>query len=144
VGEARQQVLALIAGCAYTASGLKKAGGKPVRVMLECDAECDSCRLSPVQRLRSESRRKKGWNAHRVAIRLLGHGGPWRRRAPPMPYVVNFQQRKQHTAIAPHGRRERGARPIIRRGASYHVRHSKIAPLKSGMDPLQLWLRILL
>src|SRR5215510_782492 len=85
----------------YTAQVSKKAGGKPVRYMLERDAELEvaGCRPSAFARVKVGAKKDGtllAWESH-----SWGTGGPGGGGAPPMPYVVNIpNQRKQHVAIA--------------------------------------------
>ncbi|HWS18205.1 MAG TPA: molybdopterin cofactor-binding domain-containing protein, partial [Candidatus Elarobacter sp.] len=86
---------------AYTAQVSKKAGGKPVRVMLERDAELEvaGCRPSAFAKVKVGA--KKDGTLTAWQSDSWGTGGPGGGGAPPMPYVVNIpNQRKQHTAIA--------------------------------------------
>ena len=65
---------------AYTAQVSKKAGGKPVRVMLERDAELEvaGCRPSAFAKVKVGA--KKDGTLTGVAIRIVGHGRSGRRR----------------------------------------------------------------
>jgi xanthine dehydrogenase YagR molybdenum-binding subunit len=84
----------------YTAQVSKKAGGKPVRVMLERDAELilAGARPSAFAKVRVAAKKDGtllGWESD-----SWGTGGPGGGGAPPMPYVVNIpNQRKQHVAV---------------------------------------------
>ena len=84
----------------YTAQISKKAGGKPVRVMLERDAELMVAGARPSAFAKVKVAAKKdgtllGWESE-----SWGTGGPGGGGAPPMPYVVNIpNQRKQHIAV---------------------------------------------
>jgi xanthine dehydrogenase YagR molybdenum-binding subunit len=85
----------------YTAQVSKKAGGKPVRYMLERAPELElaGCRPSAFARVKVGAKKDGtllAWESH-----SWGTGGPGGGGAPPMPYVVNIpNQRKQHVAIA--------------------------------------------
>ncbi len=86
---------------AYTAQVSKKAGGKPVRVMLERDAELEvaGCRPSAFAKVKVGA--KKDGTLTAWQSDSWGTGGPGGGGAPPMPYVVSIpNQRKQHTAVA--------------------------------------------
>lgn len=85
----------------YTAQVSKKAGGKPVRYMLERAPELElaGCRPSAFARVKVGAKKDGtllAWESH-----SWGTGGPGGGGAPPMPYVVSIpNQRKQHVAIA--------------------------------------------
>jgi xanthine dehydrogenase YagR molybdenum-binding subunit len=78
----------------------KKAGGKPVRMMLERDAELKVAGARPSAFARVKVAAKKdgtlaGWESH-----SWGTGGPGGGGMPPIPYVFAVpNQRKEHTAI---------------------------------------------
>jgi xanthine dehydrogenase YagR molybdenum-binding subunit len=78
----------------------KKAGGKPVRIMLERDAELQVAGARPSAFAHVKMAAKKdgtivGWQSE-----SWGTGGPGGGGAPPMPYVLNIpNQRKQHIAV---------------------------------------------
>src|SRR6266404_8815727 len=85
----------------YTAQVSKKAGGKPVRVMLERDAELmvAGCRPSAFAKVKVGA--KKDGTLTAWQSESWGTGGPGGGGAPPMPYVVNVPNlRKQHIAVA--------------------------------------------
>ena len=83
-----------------TAKLSKKAGGKPVRMMLERDSElkvagCASLGLRP-----RESRREKDGTLVAWESRSWGTGGPGGGGMSPIPYCfAPPNQRKEHTAI---------------------------------------------
>jgi xanthine dehydrogenase YagR molybdenum-binding subunit len=85
----------------YTAQVSKKAGGKPVRYMLERAPELElaGCRPSIWAHVKVGAKKDGtllAWESH-----SWGTGGPGPSGPPPMPYVVNFpNQRKQHVGIA--------------------------------------------
>lgn len=84
----------------YTAQISKKAGGKPVKVMLERDAELmvAGCRPSAFAKVKVGA--KKDGTLVAWESESWGTGGPGGGGAPPMPYVVNIpNQRKQHVAV---------------------------------------------
>jgi xanthine dehydrogenase YagR molybdenum-binding subunit len=87
---------------AYTAQVSKKAGGKPVRVMLERDAELEvaGCRPSAFAKVKVAA--KKDGTITAWQSESWGTGGPGGGGSPPMPYVLTNipNQRKQHTAVA--------------------------------------------
>ncbi|PYX03043.1 MAG: xanthine dehydrogenase family protein molybdopterin-binding subunit [Acidobacteria bacterium] len=78
----------------------KKAGGKPVRVMLERNSELEvaGCRPSAYARVKVAAKKDgtiTGWQSQ-----SWGTGGPGGGGMPPIPYVFNIpNQRKEHTAI---------------------------------------------
>jgi len=84
-----------------TARLSKKAGGKPVKIMLERDAELKVAGARPSSYARVRVGAKKdgtllAWEHHGWGTGGVGGGG-----APPIPYIVNVpNQRKQHTAIS--------------------------------------------
>lgn len=85
---------------AYTATVSKKAGGKPVRYMLERAAELEvaGCRPSAFARVKVGAKKDGtllAWESH-----MWGTGGPGSAGAPTIPYVVNIpNQRKQYINI---------------------------------------------
>ncbi len=84
-----------------TARLSKKAGGKPVKIMLERAPELEVAGARPSSYARVKVGAKKdgtllAWESQGWGTGGVGGGG-----APPLPYVVNVpNQRKQHTAIA--------------------------------------------
>src|SRR5262249_5267402 len=83
----------------YTAQVSKKAGGKPVRVMLERDAELTLAGARPSAFAKVRLAAKKDGTLTGWESQSWGTGGPGGGGAPPMPYVVNIpNQRKQHVA----------------------------------------------
>jgi xanthine dehydrogenase YagR molybdenum-binding subunit len=83
-----------------TAQLSKLAGGKPVKIMLERDAELEvaGARPSAYGRIRIASTKEGkivGWDSETWGTGGVGGGG-----APPVPYIFNIpNQRKQHTAV---------------------------------------------
>ena len=80
---------------AYTAQVSKKAGGKPVRVMLERDAELEvaGCRPSAFAKVKVGA--KKDGTLTAWQSESWGTGGPGGGGAPPMPYVVQHSESAQ-------------------------------------------------
>jgi xanthine dehydrogenase YagR molybdenum-binding subunit len=128
---------------AYTAQVSKKAGGKPVRVMLERDAELEvaGCRPSAWAKVRVGA--KKDGTLTAWQSDSWGTGGPGGGGAPPMPYVVNIpNQRKQHVAVATNIGPARAWRaPNHPQGCLITMSAIEDIANKLGMDPLQLMLK---
>jgi xanthine dehydrogenase YagR molybdenum-binding subunit len=128
---------------AYTAQVSKKAGGKPVRVMLERDAELEvaGCRPSAFAKVKVGA--KKDGTLTAWQSDSWGTGGPGGGGAPPMPYVVNIpNQRKQHTAIATNIGPARAWRaPNHPQGCLITMSAIEDCAAKLGMDPLDLMLK---
>src|SRR5262249_36189610 len=128
---------------AYTAQVSKKAGGKPVRVMLERDAELKvaGCRPSAFAKVRIGL--KKDGTLTAWQSDSWGTGGPGGGGAPPMPYVLGIpNQRKQHTAVATNIGPARAWRaPNHPQGCLITMSAIEDAAAKIGMDPLDLMLK---
>jgi xanthine dehydrogenase YagR molybdenum-binding subunit len=128
---------------AYTAQVSKKAGGKPVRVMLERAPELEvaGCRPSAFARVKVGA--KKDGTLTAWQSDSWGTGGPGGGGAPPMPYVVNIpNQRKQHTAVATNIGPARAWRaPNHPQGCLITMSAIEDCAAKLGMDPLQLMLK---
>lgn len=128
---------------AYTAQVSKKAGGKPVRVMLERDAELEvaGCRPSAFAKVKVGAKKDGTLTAWQSTS--WGTGGPGGGGAPPMPYVVNIpNQRKQHTAVATNIGPARAWRaPNHPQGCLITMSAIEDCAAKLGMDPLQLMLK---
>ncbi len=128
---------------AYTAQVSKKAGGKPVRVMLERDAELEvaGCRPSAFAKVKVGA--KKDGTLTAWQSDSWGTGGPGGGGAPPMPYVVNIpNQRKQHTAVAANIGPARAWRaPNHPQGCLITMSAIEDCAAKLGMDPLDLMLK---
>lgn len=127
----------------YTAEVSRKAGGKPVRVMLERDAELEvaGCRPSAFAKVRVGARKDGtliAWQSD-----SWGTGGPGGGGAPPMPYVFNIaNQRKQHTAVATNIGPARAWRaPNHPQGCLITLSAIEDLAAKLGMDPLELVLK---
>jgi len=128
---------------AYTAQVSKKAGGKPVRVMLERAPELEvaGCRPSAFARVKVGA--KKDGTLTAWQSDSWGTGGPGGGGAPPMPYVVNIpNQRKQHTAVATNIGPARAWRaPNHPQGCLITMSAIEDCAAKLGMDPLDLMLK---
>src|SRR5579864_3235486 len=127
----------------YTAQVSKKAGGKPVRVMLERDAELEvaGCRPSAFAKVKVGA--KKDGTLTAWQSESWGTGGPGGGGAPPMPYVVNIpNQRKQHTAVATNIGPARAWRaPNHPQGCLITMSAIEDCAAKLGMDPLDFMLK---
>ncbi|HMC31355.1 MAG TPA: molybdopterin cofactor-binding domain-containing protein, partial [Candidatus Angelobacter sp.] len=128
---------------AYTAQVSKKAGGKPVRVMLERDAELEvaGCRPSAFAKVKIGA--KKDGTLTAWQSESWGTGGPGGGGAPPMPYVVNIpNQRKQHTAVATNIGPARAWRaPNHPQGCLITMSAVEDVAAKIGMDPVEVLLK---
>jgi len=81
----------------------KLAGGKPVKLFLERNAELAVAGARPSAFARVKIGAKKDGKILAWQSESWGTGGPGGGGSPPMPYVFNIpNQRKQHTAIANH------------------------------------------
>lgn len=78
----------------------KKAGGKPVRMMLERDTELEVAGARPSAYARVKLGAKKDGTVTAWQSESWGTGGPGGGGMPPIPYVFTVpNQRKEHTAI---------------------------------------------
>jgi len=127
----------------YTAQVSKKAGGKPVRVMLERDAELmvAGCRPSAFAKVKVGA--KKDGTLTAWQSESWGTGGPGGGGAPPMPYVLSIpNQRKQHVAVATNIGPARAWRaPNHPQGCLITMAAIEDLAAKLNMDPLQLVLK---
>jgi len=83
-----------------TAEVSKKAGGKPVRIMLERDSELKVAGARPSAYARVRVGAKKDGTIVAWQSESWGTGGPGGGGMPPIPYVFSIpNQRKEHTAI---------------------------------------------
>ena len=121
----------------------KKAGGKPVRIMLERDAELMVAGARPSAFARVKVAAKKdgtllGWQSE-----SWGTGGPGGGGAPPLPYVVNIpNQRRQHVAIQTNIGPARAWRaPAHPQGCLITMGALDDLAAKLNMDPLDLLLK---
>jgi len=84
----------------FTAEISKKANGKPVRYMLERDAELKVAGARPSAYARVKLAAKKDGTVTAWQSESWGTGGPGGGGMPPIPYVFSIpNQRQQHTAI---------------------------------------------
>jgi len=127
----------------YTAQVSKKAGGKPVRYMLERAAELElaGCRPSIFAHVKVGAKKDGtllAWESH-----SWGTGGPGPAGPPPMPYVVNIpNQRKGHVSIATNIGPARAWRaPNHPQGCLVTLGAIDDLAAKLNMDPLDLILK---
>jgi len=84
----------------FTAEVSKKAGGKPVRIMLERDSELKVAGARPSAYARVKVSAKKDGTVTAWQSNSWGTGGPGGGGMPPIPYVFSIpNQRQEHTAI---------------------------------------------
>jgi xanthine dehydrogenase YagR molybdenum-binding subunit len=84
----------------FTAVVSKKAGGKPVRIMLERDTELKVAGARPSAYARVKVAAKKDGTVVAWQSNSWGTGGPGGGGMPPIPYVFSIpNQRQEHTAI---------------------------------------------
>lgn len=127
----------------YTAQVSKKAAGKPVRVMLERDAELTLAGCRPSIWARVKVGAKKDGTLLAWQSDSWGTGGPGGGGAPPMPYVVNIpNQRKQHVAVATNIGPARAWRaPNHPQGCLVTMSALEDVAAKLNMDPVDLLLK---
>jgi xanthine dehydrogenase YagR molybdenum-binding subunit len=121
----------------------KKAGGKPVKIMLERDAELKVAGMRPSAYARVKVGAKKdgqviAWQSESWASGGLGGGG-----SPPMPYVFAIpNQKKQHTAIAMNVGSARAWRaPAHPQGCLITMSALEDLAAKLNMDPYDFFLK---
>ncbi len=121
----------------------KKAGGQPVRIMLERDSELEVAGARPSAYARVRVAAKKdgtitSWESH-----SWGTGGPGGGGMPPIPYIFDVpNQRREHTAIRNNigpGRAWRA--PSHPQAAVITMGALNDLAAKLNMDPLDLWLK---
>ncbi len=127
----------------YTAEVSKKAGGKPVRYMLERDPELTLAGCRPSIWARVKVGAKKDGTLLAWQSDSWGTGGPGGGGAPPMPYVVNIpNQRKQHVAVATNIGPARAWRaPNHPQGCLVTMSAIEDLAAQLNMDPLDLLLK---
>lgn len=121
----------------------KKAGGKPVRIFLERDAELEvaGARPSAFARVKVAVKRDgtlTGWQSQ-----SWGTGGPGGGSMPPIPYIFTIpNQRKEHTAIRTNIGPARAWRaPNHPQAAALTMTALEDAAAKVNMDPREFFLK---
>ena len=119
----------------------KKAGGRPVRIMLERDIELEIAGARPSAFARVKIAAKKdgtitAWQSH-----SWGTGGPGGGGMPPIPYVFTIpNQHKEHTAVRANIGPARAWRaPNHPQAAVITMGAMDDLAAKLNMDPLDLW-----
>jgi xanthine dehydrogenase YagR molybdenum-binding subunit len=126
-----------------TAKLSKKAGGKPVKIMLERAAELEVAGARPSAYARVKVGAKKDGALLAWESRGWGTGGVGGGGAPPLPYVVNVpNQRKQHVAISNHIGSARAWRaPNHPQACLITMAALDDLAAKLGMDPMDFFLK---
>ncbi len=126
-----------------TAKLSKKAGGKPVKIMLERAAELEVAGARPSAYARVKVGAKKDGTLLAWDSRGWGTGGVGGGGAPPLPYVVNVpNQRKQHVAISNHIGSARAWRaPNHPQACLITMAALDDLASKLGMDPMDFFLK---
>ena len=119
----------------------KKAGGKPVRLMLERDTELEVAGARPSAYARVKLAAKKDGTVTAWQSESWGTGGPGGGGMPPIPYVFSVpNQRKEHTAIRNNIGPARAWRaPNHPQAAVLTMCAMEDLAAKLNMDPLELF-----
>ena len=121
----------------------KKVGGRPVRIMLERDAELEVAGARPSSYAHVKVSAKKDGTLTAWESRSWGTGGPGGGGMPPIPYIFEIpNQRKEHIAIRNNigpGRAWRA--PSCPQAAVVNMGSLNDLAAKLTMDPLDLWLK---
>lgn len=119
----------------------KKAGGKPVRLMLERDTELEVAGARPSAYARVKLGAKKDGTVTAWQSESWGTGGPGGGGMPPIPYVFSIpNQRKEHTAIRNNIGPARAWRaPNHPQAAVLTMCAMEDLAAKLNMDPLELF-----
>jgi len=128
---------------AYTAEVSRKAGGKPVRYMLERAPELGVAGCRPSAHARVRVGAKKDGTLVAWESESWGTGGPGGGGPPPMPYVVEIpNQRKQHVAVLTNIGPARAWRaPNHPQGCLITMAALDDIAAKLNMDPVELLLK---
>jgi len=121
----------------------RKAGGRPVRIMLERDSELKVAGARPSAYARVKVAAKKDGTIAGWQSQSWGTGGPGGGGMPPIPYVFAIpNQRKEHTAIRNNIGPARAWRaPNHPQAAVITMGALDDLAAKLNMDPLDLWLK---
>ena len=121
----------------------RKAGGKPVRIMLERGAELEVAGARPSAYARVKVAAKNDGTLTGWQSQSWGTGGPGGGGAPPIPYIFNIpNQHKEHTAIRNNIGPARAWRaPNHPQAAVITMGALDDLAAKLNMDPLDLWLK---
>jgi xanthine dehydrogenase YagR molybdenum-binding subunit len=128
---------------AYTAEVSRKAGGKPVRYMLERAPELEVAGCRPSAHAHVRVGAKKDGTLVAWESESWGTGGPGGGGPPPMPYVVEIpNQRKQHVAVLTNIGPARAWRaPNHPQGCLITMAALDDLAAKLNMDPVELLLK---
>jgi xanthine dehydrogenase YagR molybdenum-binding subunit len=121
----------------------KKTGGRPVRIMLERDAELEVAGARPSAYARVKVGAKKDGTLTAWQSRSWGTGGPGGGGMPPIPYIFSIpNKRTEHTAIRANIGPARAWRaPNHPQAAMITMGALDDLAAKLGMSPLDLWLK---
>ncbi|MGA8488968.1 MAG: xanthine dehydrogenase family protein molybdopterin-binding subunit [Terriglobales bacterium] len=121
----------------------RKAGGRPVRIMLERDAELKVAGARPSAYARVKVAATKDGTITGWQSQSWGTGGPGGGGMPPIPYVFGIpNQHKEHTAIRNNIGPARAWRaPNHPQAAVITMGALDDLAAKLNMDPLDLWLK---
>ncbi len=121
----------------------RKADGKPVRIMLEREAELKVAGCRPSAYARVKLAAKKDGTVTAWQSQSWGTGGPGGGGSPPIPYVFSVpNQHKEHTAIRNNIGPARAWRaPNHPQAAVITMGAMDDLAAKLNMDPLDLWLK---
>jgi len=127
----------------YTAEVSRKAGGKPVRYMLERAPELEVAGCRPSAHARVKVGAKKDGTLLAWESESWGTGGPGGGGPPPMPYVLEIpNQRKQHVAVLTNIGPARAWRaPNHPQGCLITMSALDDLAAKLNMDPVELLLK---
>jgi xanthine dehydrogenase YagR molybdenum-binding subunit len=121
----------------------KKAGGRPVRIMLERDAELEVAGARPSAYARVKIGAKKDGTLTAWHSTSWGTGGPGGGGMPPIPYIFSIpNKRTEHTAIRANIGPARAWRaPNHPQAAMITMGALDDLAAKLGMSPLDLWMK---